>query len=348
MFKKLSTIFLVFLIALYPTVVFADSVVGENEAASEDNVTESQQDVTENEDTIEEEVAQDVEMEEAEVDSEELVVSEVEKLASEEESQEQQEIEVEETEEVVAETSKDHTVQNGAEVSTVQNDEGLSVADDNPALDLQGSIVGKAEFDEEKGYYVLDVTVTAQNQTETSTEGLYVGFKVPENVSVLDTEITPEDLKLLRLDDGSTAVAVKLPEMTTDAEHSITYTIPVFGVSDDRIVDNVINVYAFDENGYHPVGHFSGSIDVDFTAMNLRWDFKAKSQLIKDYPGLEGNQFGLRFSFEAMNLSIHSEEQVKIKFDVPEEITVHEPDQYIGSLDIEWDGNTATIDSGNS
>src|SRR5699024_2805921 len=76
---------------------------------------------------------------------------------------------------------------------------------------------------------------------------------------------------------------------------------------------------------------------------------------------LDNNQFGLNFAFNASNLTIDNIDKVKVEFNVPEDITVHEPDEYTqgnvpdalddflsdgglgGDLDIEWDGNTAII-----
>lgn len=242
-----------------------------------------------------------------------------------------------------------------------QRDIDFSVMDDNPQLDLHGSIDGKATFNNEKGYYVLDVTVKAQNQTDSSVDELYAGFEIPEGVRVLNNDNTPANIQPIQLEDGSNAVAVKLPKITSDDKQEVSYQIPIIGVSDEKMEASTINAYKIENNSYHPVGQYEGTISVDFSEMTEQWEFDAKSQIVKDFPGLDNNQFGLNFAFNASNLTIDNIDKVKVEFNVPEDITVHEPDEYTqgnvpdalddflsdgglgGDLDIEWDGNTAII-----
>src|SRR5699024_11752501 len=70
------------------------------------------------------------------------------------------------------------------------------------------------------------------------------------------------------------------------------------------------------------------SINVDFSQMTEQWDFDAKAQIVKDFPGLDNGEFGLNFAFNASNLTIDGVDKVKVEFNVPEDITVHEPDEY--------------------
>src|SRR5699024_4279150 len=67
-----------------------------------------------------------------------------------------------------------------------QRDISFSVMEANPQLDLHGSIAGEATFNSDKGYYMLDVTVKAQNQTDSNVNDLYAGFALPEGVKVLE------------------------------------------------------------------------------------------------------------------------------------------------------------------
>ena len=241
-----------------------------------------------------------------------------------------------------------------------QRDISFSVMEANPQLDLHGSIAGEATFNSDKGYYMLDVTVMAQNQTDANVNDLYAGFALPEGVKVLENDDTPANIQPLELEDGTDALAVKLPELNTDTEREVSYQIPVTGVSAEVVEASTINVYKIN-GSYQPVGQFEGSISVDFSQMTEQWDFDAKAQIVKDYPGLDNGQFGLNFAFNASNLTIDDVDKVKVEFNVPEDITVHEPDEYTQgdapdalkdflddnlaneSLDIEWDGNTAII-----
>ena len=241
-----------------------------------------------------------------------------------------------------------------------QRDISFSVMEANPQLDLHGSIAGEATFNSDKGYYMLDVTVKAQNQTDSNVNDLYAGFALPEGVKVLENNDTPANIQPLALEDGTDALAVKLPELNTDTERNVSYQIPVTGVSDEVVEASTINVYKIN-GSYQHIGQFEGSINVDFSQMTEQWDFDAKAQIVKDFPGLDNGEFGLNFAFNASNLTIDGVDKVKVEFNVPEDITVHEPDEYTQgdapdalkyflddnlaneSLDIEWDGNTAII-----
>src|SRR5699024_5290441 len=74
------------------------------------------------------------------------------------------------------------------EIGEISSQRGIdfSVMEENPSIDLSGSINGEAKFDssEDKVYYLLDVTVNAENSMSNDIEDLYVAFDLPEDVQM--------------------------------------------------------------------------------------------------------------------------------------------------------------------
>lgn len=231
-----------------------------------------------------------------------------------------------------------------------QREIDFSVMEENPSIDLTGSITGETKFDrsKEKVYYLLDVTVKAENDAyENLSDDLYVAFELPEGVAVLNNDDTPADLKTIRLGDN-TGVALKLPKLGKGGgSQEITYSIPVIGMSDAVVQSEAINLYTFtQDNRYHNIGQFPGSIAVDFSGMDEAWYFDIKNEVITDYPGVNGNQKGFRFNYTTKNLTLDDVDEVVMEFVVPSGITIEKPQYIGGSVDVDWDGNVATVTLG--
>src|SRR5699024_10415031 len=133
----------------------------------------------------------------------------------------------------------------------------FSVMEENPTIDLHGSITGNTTYDEEEKYHFLDVSVQALNQTNDSVNDLYVAFELPEGVEVVQDENTPANMEMLNLD-GARAVALKLPNLKQGKEDELTYRIPVVGVSDAVVTSETISVFKILDAGYQQVGEFDG------------------------------------------------------------------------------------------
>lgn len=224
----------------------------------------------------------------------------------------------------------------------------FSVMTDPVELDLHGSITGKTEFDEDKGYHFLNVTVKAENQTDDNVKDIYVAFDLPEDVRVITNEHSPSNVTGIRKDDGGRAVALKLPELPQGDEKEVTYRIPVVGVSKAVVESNTIPVYRITDSGYTDIGEFEGYVKVDFSDMDVEWKFTAKSEIITDYPGLSGNEFGFRFNYEVKNINLDDVEKVELEFVVPNDIKIQKPvyNDSLGNADISWKGNTARVTLG--
>src|SRR5699024_6655312 len=69
-----------------------------------------------------------------------------------------------------------------------QRDIDFSVMEENPTIDLHGSITGNTTYNEDKKYHFLDVTVQALNETNDSVNDLYVAFELPEGVEIVQDE----------------------------------------------------------------------------------------------------------------------------------------------------------------
>src|SRR5690625_2955078 len=237
------------------------------------------------------------------------------------------------------------------EIGEISSQRGIdfSVMEENPSIDLSGSINGEAKFDssEDKVYYLLDVTVNAENSMSNDIEDLYVAFDLPEDVQMLNNDDTPDNVESLNVD-GSTAVALKLPTLEEGDNAEVTYSIPVIGMSNEVVQSDTINLYTIADSGYNHVGQFPGNISVDFTNMDQAWYFDVKNEVITDYPGVNDNQKGFRFNYTTRNLTLDDVDEVVMEFVVPNDIEIEKP-QYIGgsTVDIDWNGNTATVTLGN-
>src|SRR5699024_1965647 len=127
---------------------------------------------------------------------------------------------------------------------------------------------------------------------------------------------------------------------------TLNYQIPVIGKTDATITADMINLYTFEGNSYKSVGQFSGDVNIDFSDMDKDWYFDIKNEVITDYPGVNDNQKGFRFNYTTKNLTLDDVDEVVMEFVVPDDITIQKP-QYIGSgVEIDWDGNIATVTLG--
>lgn len=223
-----------------------------------------------------------------------------------------------------------------------QREIDFSVMEENPSINLAGEVEGSTEFDGDKIHYFLNLTVDAENRAYENIDDLYVGFDIPEDVKVLDTEDTPEGFEQLNMDD-KTIGAVRLPDVKEGESGSVTYRIPVIGKSDAVVESDGIQLFTFEDGLYNPVGNAEGSVHVDYSGMDQAWHFDTKSEVITDYPGVNDNQKGFRFNYSTSNLTVDDVEKVTMEFIVPDEIEIQKP-EYIGGQNIDWDGNTATVD----
>ncbi|QQK81408.1 DUF5011 domain-containing protein [Salicibibacter cibi] len=148
--------------------------------------------------------------------------------------------------------------------------------------------------------------------------------------------------------DLTDAIDVDTSELDTSepGEYTVTYSVENSGGESASVERDVIVIVIEDEDE------------------DGEWVFDATGQIVTGVPGLEASEFVMNFGFDASNFTSEDVDSVNIEFDVPSDITVHEPDEYIEgeipesledffeeegiegfeSLDIEWDGNTATID----
>src|SRR5699024_5663784 len=157
------------------------------------------------------------------------------------------------------------------EIGEISSQRGIdfSVMEENPSIDLSGSINGEAKFDssEDKVYYLLDVTVNAENSMSNDIEDLYVAFELPEDVQMLNNDDTLDNVESVNVD-GSTAVALKLPTLEEGDNAEVTYSIPVIGMSNEVVQSDTISLYTIADSGYNHVGQVPGNISVDFTNMD--------------------------------------------------------------------------------
>src|SRR5699024_2802732 len=126
---------------------------------------------------------------------------------------------------------------------------------------LDGSITGSTTYDEDENYHYLDVTVQALNQTSDRLNDLYVSFELPEGVEVIQDENTPANMEILNLGEER-VIALQLPNLSEDEEEELTYSIPVYGVSDAVVTSETISVFRVLDASYQQVGEFDGYINV--------------------------------------------------------------------------------------
>ena len=232
---------------------------------------------------------------------------------------------------------------------------------------LEGEITGNVTGFDDYAYH-LELNVDLTNHSDsilTAGDDIYAGFTIPEGLQVLEND---EDVIGLNTDDNYDTIEeilVRVPvEQVISPGESVnqTVTVPVIGVVDENVTDSSLALYYGTDLGFESLGQLAGHANVDFSGMNEAWSFDAQSQLIKDFPDLLENQFGLQFAFNAQNLTIENADQVSVEFIVPDDIEVHEPESYTRGeippaladffgndsglsedLDITWNGNTATI-----
>src|SRR5690625_737336 len=226
-----------------------------------------------------------------------------------------------------------------------QRDIDFSVMEADPTIDLSGSITGETKFDssQDKVYYLLDVTVNAENNTANDLEDMYVAFDLPDSVQMLNNEDTPEEARPISVD-GGTAIALKLPTLEEGSDNqTITYSIPVIGMSDEVVQSETSNLYTFGERSYNEVGQFPGSISVDFSGMNEPWYFDVKNEVITDYPGVNDNQKGFRFNYTTKDLTLDDVDDVVVEFVVRDGIKIDDPQDVRSGVDSAWNGKVATV-----
>lgn len=363
LFKKLGILVLSLLITLYPAAVLADD---HSEKSDRD---ENVQEVTSSDDKESEDAeSEDAEEEETEADeastaeekdeaddaddAEEADAEDTDEADESEESEESGE-----SEESAKETeSADETEETAAEEETDDSEVLADEEDEDSEPAIEGSINGEVLlYDREEKQYVLDVTVDATNNTEETLENIYAGLELPEGVLVLAD--VPSGVVVI---EGE--ILLQLPELEPDETGEVSYQIPLLGQTDEVVAGSPINAYTVTGNTYNEAGQIDGNVNVDFTSMDEAWDFEVESQIVTDFPNLPENQFGLYFAFTTHNLTIDDVDKVEVEFDVPKHVTIHEPDSYNagdipdsledfldggedidGDLDIEWNGNTATI-----
>jgi len=230
---------------------------------------------------------------------------------------------------------------------------------------MEGSVNGQvSEFDKEKGYYTLTINATITNDSEQAIANFYTGVDIPDDIMVLDTDDTPQDIYLLSGEE--TELAIPFGEVKAGETKNVSINIPVIGKTAGANLLQTLNAYVID-GSYSPVGQISGTSNLSFSTMSEATFFEGKAQAVTDFPGLADNQFGMQFGFKVQNLQIDSIDNVKIEFIVPNGVTIHEPDSYqegaipdalddflgggslgLGSsrLNLDWNGNTAFVDIG--
>lgn len=240
-----------------------------------------------------------------------------------------------------------------------QREINFDVIDGIPTYDLDGNLTGSTTFDQEERNYNLNIIGEVRNNLDVDLEDIYVSFTVPEDIAVLESDA---NVVLLDKEDGTTQLAIHISTLQAGASIPIAMEIPVVGHTDTLVEATTINLYKVLDSGYLELGSFPGSIEIDLSEMDQEWTFDGRAQIVKGFPDVAENQFGLRFAFDAHNLTIYEVDEVLVEFDVPETITVHAPDEYTlhddipnslkdflesgdssGNLDIEWDGNKAII-----
>ncbi len=282
------------------------------------------------------------------------------------ENTEEVEAEAPNEEEVVTPPTEDGSTPNDEEVVDENEEEQPELTYEEIVAQMNGSVTGKvSEYDKEKGYYTLTINASVTNNSEQAITNFYTGVDIPDNIMVLDTDETPQDIYLLTGEE--TELAIPVGEVKAGETKNISISIPVIGKTSGANLLQDLNGYVIDEEGYLPVGSISGTSNLTFSTMTEATFFEGKAQAVTDFPGLADNQFGMQFGFKVQNLQIENIDNVKIEFIVPDGVTIHEPDSYkegeipdalddfldggdlgLGSsrLDLDWNGNTASVNIG--
>ncbi|WP_433775232.1 LPXTG cell wall anchor domain-containing protein [Bacillus wiedmannii] len=239
-----------------------------------------------------------------------------------------------------------------------------SKVDEEETIDVSnfsGNVVGKAKWDPKENHYVLDITATVTNNSKEKASDLYIGIAIPKG---LDGDF--EDVHVVELEDGSEAIAIQLPEMDAGKTVTKNIKIPVLGNVAGEKVSKDIELYLIDHvnNEYEPLGKIKGSANIDFSEMNKDIRFEGKVKATTCVQNLEGNQFILDLLLTTQNLTIEDLKGFDVEIDVPKDIKLTIPDHYkqaeipdylkdaslqeglhegAMNLDIKWNGNVATI-----
>lgn len=239
-----------------------------------------------------------------------------------------------------------------------------SKVDEEEAIDVSnfsGNVVGKAKWNSKENHYVLDITVSVTNNSKEKASDLYLGIAIPKG---LDGDF--KDVHGVELEDGSEAIAIQLPEMDAGKTVTKNIKIPVLGNVAGEKVSKDIELYLIDHtnNEYEPLGKITGSANIDFSEMNKDIRFDGKVKATTCVPNLKENQFTLDFLLTTQNLTIEELKGFDVEIDVPKDIKLTIPDYYkqaeipdylkdaslqeglhegAMNLDIKWNGNTATI-----
>ncbi|NWK72398.1 LPXTG cell wall anchor domain-containing protein [Bacillus paramycoides] len=239
-----------------------------------------------------------------------------------------------------------------------------SKIDEDEAIDISnfsGNVVGKAKWDPKENHYVLDITATVTNKSQEKAIDLYLGIAIPKG---LDGDF--KDVHGVELEDGSKAIAIQLPEMDAGKTVTKNIKIPVLGKVAGEKVSKDIELYLIDHanNEYEPLGKIKGSANIDFSEMNKDIRFEGKVKATTCVQNLKENQFTLDFLLTTQNLTIEDLKGFDVEIDVPKDIKLTIPDHYKQAeipdylkdaslqeglregamkLDIKWNGNIATI-----
>lgn len=163
---------------------------------------------------------------------------------------------------------------------------------------LEGEITGNVTGFDDYAYH-LELNVDLTNHSDsifTAGDDIYAGFTIPEGLQVLEND---EDVIGLNTDDNYDTIEeilIRVPvEQVISPGESVnqTVTVPVIGVVDENVTDSSLALYYGTDLGFESLGQLAGHANVDFSGMNEAWSFDAQSQLIKDFPDLLENQFGL-------------------------------------------------------
>ncbi|MBU7595166.1 hypothetical protein [Metabacillus halosaccharovorans] len=263
------------------------------------------------------------------------------------------------------ETEEDSSANEEDVVDEDEEEQLPELTDEEIVALMEGSVNGQvSEFNKEKGYYTLTINATVTNDSEQAISNFYTGVDIPDDIMVLDTDETPQDIYLLSGEE--TELAIPFGEVKAGETKNVSINIPVIGKTDGANLLQNINAYVID-GSYSPVGQIAGTSNLSFSTMSEATFFEGKAQAVTDFPGLADNQFGMQFGFKVQNLQIDSIDNVKIEFIVPNGVTIHEPDSYqegaipdalddflgggslgLGSsrLNLDWNGNTAFVDIG--
>ncbi|MDQ0232569.1 hypothetical protein [Metabacillus malikii] len=360
------------------TIVEAEVETTENGVESAELTTDQNEEdtVVENEDgNSTEENSSGEELVEDETNDSEQTDSATDEQSDNQENTDEVPVENDQSQEEVAQD--DEAGQDDGQAVPVDEDEE-KVEDENdeqPELTVEDIVAqmkafvsgGVSEYDKEKGYYTLELKASVTNNSSQEISDIYTSFDIPSDIMVLDTAETPENFELLNVGD-KTAIALPVGKIGAGETKDISLNIPVIGKTSVQEVSPTITAVYISQGGYAPIGEISGSSSIDYTSMNQTTYFEGRAQAVVDHPGLEKNQFAMQFGFKLHNLTTENIDNVKIEYIVPNGVTIQKPDGYkegevpdgldgfldggidlglgSSSMDIEWNGNTATVDIG--